>query len=191
MITAVDTETTGLWRDNLDLYDASQPHLMQLSASLVDSSRRRRASITAIMRPDGWSIEPEAERVHGISERTAHRAGVPVVGPLAVLRGFVSISTVVVAHHFEYDWKVIAAALKRAGSDGEWWRQARDKSFCTMERSAKTVGIPGTFGPEKYPSLEEAHRFLFPSTAYESRHDAEEDRDAAERIYWALMERSA
>lgn len=188
MITVFDCETTGLLRAGMPAEE--QPHLLQLSCALYDGQKRRRGRLTTIMRPDGWSIEPQAELVHGIAERTAHRAGIPPVPALAVLRFFAENSTKIVAHNFEYDWSIIDAALKRAGSAGEWWRDARQKRFCTQEVSTPILNLPGEFG-QKFPSLEEAHRFFFPESPYESRHDAEEDADATARVYFAISERAA
>lgn len=59
MIIFYDTETTGLplWREPSEHPD--QPHIVEI------------ASMNALIRPDGWTISPEAAAIHGISQERA------------------------------------------------------------------------------------------------------------------------
>lgn len=186
MILGFDTETSGLMRDRLP-YDApEQPHLLQLSAQLVSEQRKRIARMTAIIRPNGWAIEAEAEKVHGISERVASRAGVTPLAALLLFKEMALNARQIVAHHAQFDWYMVANEIKRAGANTAWWDAARPKLGCTMERSTGVLKLQGEFG-EKFPSLEEAHTALV--GPYTSTHDAEEDVEACLRIWWALDER--
>lgn len=194
MILIWDVESSGLWRDELPLDDPSQPHLLQLACKLVESDLVAGQSIcrgrySAIIKPDGWSIEPQAEAVHGISERLANRVGVPVKAALIAFRTFGILASRAVAHHVNFDRRVMTNTFRRANSEAAWFG-ARTEFVCTMERSTDVVGIRGEFG-NKFPTLEEAHRHFHPGLNFTSRHDAEEDLAACEDIYWALVGRAA
>ncbi len=185
-----DTETTGLWRDDLPFDDPSQPRLCQIGLQLYDAAWKRTGIFTALIKPDGWSIEPEAERHLGISEARCARHGVPIVAALTVLQAFSATARQIAAHHNEFDRKVIRRELAALGSDGLWWQRKAPAFVCTMETSTPICQLPGEFG-FKYPSLEEAHRFLYPGETYTTAHDAEADVEALVRVFRALDERGA
>ena len=188
----VDTETSGLWRDNLPADDPSQPNLLQLACKTVTADRRCVGRFSRIIRPDGWSIEPQAEAVHGISERLAYEVGIALEGALYDLKVTVENSTLIVGHNlFNFDDKVINAAIRRAGVDGLWWRGQRRKFYDTQEAATPVLKIPGQYDDYKFPSLEEAHNFFLDDAApnWTSKHDAEDDMEACEFVFWSLRER--
>src|SRR4028119_1323425 len=118
-----DSETSGLLRDDLPASDPSQPHLVQLGAQLFDAQWRRAGILTCLIKPDGWSIEPEAEAVHGISEARCHRYGVDLPVALAMFAQLVGKASVLIAHHANFDRKVIDIQLHRLGASGDWWKR--------------------------------------------------------------------
>lgn len=180
-----DTETSGLWRDDLPYDHPSQPNLVQLGLQFYDAKWKRTGVLVALIKPDGWSIEPDAERHHGISEARCARHGIPLVAALSVLQAYAANSRRIAAHNNEFDRKVIKAAIARAGGEGLWWQRKAPQFFCTMETSTPILQLPGEHG-FKFPSLEEAHRFFYPEHEYTTQHDAEADTDALVRVYQAL-----
>ena len=190
MFLIFDTETSGLWRDDLPDDHPSQPHLLQLGAALYDAKWNRTGSLNALIRPDGWSIEPGAMEVHGITEARAIRHGIPVVAALAALAGFAANSRRTIGFNVEFDRKVISSAILRAGGDGLWWRRKAPTFFCTMEASTPIMQIPGKWG-FSFPKLPAAYRFFYPHDAWESRHDAEDDMEHTRLLYVALAEAGA
>lgn len=180
-----DTETSGLWREDLPYDHPSQPNLVQLGLQLFDAKWQRTGIFVGMIKPDGWSIEPDAERHHGISEARCSRHGVPLVAALTVLQGMCSNARQIIAHHNEFDRRVIRRELARLGSDGLWWQRHAPNFFCTMEASTPVCQLPGQYG-FKFPSLEEAHHFFYPEHSYRTAHDAEADTDATVRIAQAL-----
>lgn len=184
-----DTETSGLWKNDLPADHPSQPAMVQLGLLLLDSNWRRVGGFAALIKPDGWSIEPEAERHHGISEGACARYGVPLVVALAALKHFAESAMMIAAHNAEFDRKVIRASLVRAAADPLWWERKAPRFVCTMERMTPVCQIPGEYGSFKYPSLEEAHRFLFPDSDYSTVHDAEADTAACHRILREMIDR--
>ncbi len=123
LIAFVDVESTGLWRKDLDDYDDSQPHIVQLAAKVVDGKRRRVGWFSRIVRPVGFSIEIGAQQVHGISEEYAHQVGVDLIIALAELKATVQGASRIVGHNIQkFDYPLIARDIAHAGSEGLWWR---------------------------------------------------------------------
>lgn len=182
-----DTETSGLRKDGLPIDDPSQPRIAQLGLKLFDTSWKCTGHFTALIRPEGWSMEPDAEAVHGISEARCARHGIPIIAALAVLQGFAGNARIIVAHNNEFDRGLVTSELSRLKSDGLWWKRKAPAFFCTMEASTPVCQLPGEYG-FKYPSLEEAHRHFYPAEPYSTKHDADSDIEACARVYRALSE---
>lgn len=186
MILGIDTETSGLFKDDIDPLDPGQPHMVQLGAQLYDRQWVKRGSLTVLIKPDGWAIESQAEAVHGISTQTCHRYGISVAEALVAFRGLVGAATRIIGHNMQFDRKVIASSIKRAGGEGVWWHRAAGKMLCTMETSTPVLKLPSEFG-YKFPSLAEAVTALCPELKFEERHDAEADIGATVALYRALV----
>lgn len=188
-----DCESTGLWHPQLPHDDPTQPRLLQLAYKLVDEQRKRLARGTFLVKPNNWTIEPEAEDHHHITEAMASRAGLDVI---EVLRPFLQTAAKahkIVAHNNHgYDRLLIYSEIVRNGfNPGVWQKRAPDMQ-CTMEMAKPVMKMPGQYVDFKFPSLEEAHDFFIPSMApYTSLHDGESDTDACERIFWAILDREA
>lgn len=186
MITVFDVESSGLFKDNLDPLDPGQPHLVQLGAQLFDAQWRKRGHLTVLIKPEGWEIESDAEAVHHIPTSACHRYGIRLAEALIPFRGLVMASSRVVAHHMNFDRRVIASAIHRAGGEGNWWARSGNKLLCTMEASTPVLELPGEFG-FKFPSLEEAYRFLVDPSGMVQQHDADSDITATVAVYRALV----
>lgn len=187
MRVAFDTETSGLVRPDIASDHASQPDLVQLGVKLYDAQWRVTGKATFLIRPDGWSIEPEAEAHHGISEARCARHGVPLVAALAALQALCSNARQIIGHHVDFDRRIIRRAIERAGGQGIWWEKRAADFVCTMEASTPILQLPGQYGSFKFPSLEEAHRHFFPGEDFVTQHDAESDLDATVRIFRELQ----
>lgn len=188
-----DCESSGLMRPNLEPGDPSQPRLLQLSYKLVDEQRNRVARLTHLVKPDGWSIEPEARSHHHIDEAIASRAGLPMQRVLQMFLWTVTKAGIIVAHNNHgFDRMLIQSEIVRNRYDITPWASRAKDMRCTMEMAKDIVNLPGLYGDAKFPSLEEAHDFFIPSMAhYVSQHDGETDTEACERIFWAILDRES
>jgi len=181
-----DTETTGLPRypgaPYADLH--AWPRLVQVGWVVCSASGEQIAGESLIIRPDGFLIPRDAERVHGISTRSAEATGVPVADALRRFRDEMARSDAVVAHNLAFDEGVITSECLRLGRDPPFLDQQR---ICTMEVAAPVCRLrrPGGW---KYPTLTEVHRFLF-GAGYEGSHDALNDAKATARCFFELMRR--
>lgn len=157
MIIVYDTETTGLARDRLPPNDPSQPHLVQLAASLIDDDGTERAGISLVVRPEGWTIPAEASAVHGITQELAAKIGVPLRVAVSCFTNLRALADEAVAHNEKFDWTVLEAAVARLGvSPGKDW----PKRVCTASGAAEYVNLPPTermlaagFNKPKTPNL--------------------------------------
>lgn len=190
MILLFDAESSGLVRKELPPLDPSQPHLVQIAAKLVDEQGRRIMRWTAVVRPDNWSIEPEAEAIHGISERRAYRVGVPLVDALRPLRVMAPLAKVIVGHGIQnFDRQLITAELHRLKAKADWWNGRGADFFDCAEEATEICKLAGEYG-SKFPSLKEALDFFFPEGApHITTHDAENDLEDTQRLYFAILER--
>lgn len=182
----IDFETSGLVRQNLPLDDPSQPKIVEISARLVDGERQV-AGFDCIIRPDGWSIEPEAEKVHGISEAYAYRHGIGLPAALIMLQAMTERARLIVAHNVEFERKMIAAELARLKANGRWWHSRAQDLRCTMMLSAPILKLPGDFGEYRWPSLEAAMAHFYPEMGWTTAHRSGSDVDACLLVWKAIQ----
>jgi DNA polymerase-3 subunit epsilon len=184
-----DTETTGL-PDFKQLPSwAGQPHICQLGAILTDRDGKVKAELNMLVRPDGWSIPPEASAIHGITHEDAMRYGLSIRGVLGVFNRLMSKAELVIAHNVRFDRFMVlreASACEFKESDFAF------QEFCTMEKSAGVLKIPPTarmlaYDMKKYknPNLMEAYLHFF-GRQFEGAHDAMADVRACRDVFFAL-----
>ena len=178
-----DTETSSLV-DHKRSAGLHQPHAVQLAAILQSNDSTR--ELSSIIRPNGWTISPKAEEVHGISLERAQREGTPIEDVLQEFIWMLSMANIVVAHNITFDHKVVASEFIRLGLKEDLF--AGKRFFCTMMESKGVLKIPGYYGDYKWPSLAEAYRALV-GGEIEGAHDAMCDVQACRAIYWALQKR--
>ncbi len=182
---AFDTETDGI----------NNPRLVELGAVLVDLSddgtTTERASISLVVRPDGYEIPAGAAAVHGISTELALAIGVPLVVAVSVLTNLWAVAEVRVAHNLEFDDRVLDGALATLGRASTL---RRPPGICTKDLAAPILNLPPTnrmvqFGhgdKPKSPSLAEAYRRFFGEDP-PNAHSALADARACARVYVAIL----
>lgn len=183
----VDLESTGLVRDGLQADAPEHPSICQIGAHLLDASYQPLAILEALIKPEGVSVEPEAQAVHGIPETDCIRYGIDVRVALALFQQLCLRARVIVAFNMEFDRRVIAAQLAKIGSDGLWWQRQAPKFRCAMELATPHCKIPGEFGL-KFPTLEEAYRHFHPGVEFHTTHRAGADIAACAEIYRKIQE---
>lgn len=80
MYVFIDTETTGLPRNwNAPVGDLENwPRLVQVAWALYDAKNRDLGTSSYIVKPQGFRIPANVERIHGISTAKALAEGKPV-----------------------------------------------------------------------------------------------------------------
>lgn len=189
-----DCESSGLYDDALSAMDPSQPHLLQLAFKVFTEENELVGEYMRIIRPDGWSVQPEAAKVHGITEAVAYRYGVPLVSALYNLKEAVAgPTTKIVGFNLQgFDRKLIGVSCFHAGTTDHWWTKKANDFIELMEDLTPIMKLPGKFGL-KQPSLMEAVAYCAERSPdgerwknWTQRHRAEEDVDACIFIHRSL-----
>lgn len=178
-----DTETTGVPDD----YDApvsdieNWPRVVQIAWAGYDRRAQKRNAKSYVIRPDGYRIPRDAERVHGISTSRAQRIGVSIADVLDELADAIEKASVMVAHNIDFDSKVVGAEFYRLGIR----RPFRGKGqICTMKESTDYCALPGRYG-NKRPKLAELHLKLF-NKKLKDAHDALSDVTTCAKCFFEL-----
>lgn len=198
----LDTETSGLSLpykkgEPPPAADApGQPRLASLTvlATTPDLQIDEEASISALIRPDGWKMSPGATAVNGITDQMLEERGLPVAEVLRIYAQFIDDGWIVVAHNAQFDTKVLRGELRRAGMDD---RFKQTLNICTMKAAAAVMkeapshkmlaaGIR-TFKP---PKLTEAYEYFF-GRSFDGAHTADADARACLDVFRELMNRGA
>ncbi|MFB3892370.1 MAG: exonuclease domain-containing protein [Phycisphaerae bacterium] len=184
-----DTETSDMI-DRRRGPGPHQPHIVQLAALLVDAHEE--SSLCTLVRPDGWTVAPGAQKVHGISTKRAAAEGVPLADAIAAFHDLARRAEMLVAHNIDFDRLVVLSEYVRLGRispgmSGPPNPFAGKREFCTMRASTDLVRLPGPYG-FKWPSLQEAYRH-FTGRDLDKAHDALADVRACRAIYEAIVGR--
>lgn len=199
MILGLDTETTGLPDFRAPSDAPHQPHLVQLAMVLLGDDLVERASVSLLIRPDGWVSGPEALAAHGITEEMATALGVPekTAANLFAQMAYGSGTRLIVGHNVSFDLRIMRIALLRAGFSKEKLDAQTHETFCTMSASSPILNLPPTgkmaaagFNKPKPPKLSECIKHFF-GEELEGAHDALVDVRASLRVYHHLQTRAA
>jgi len=186
MYLVFDTETTGFpkrWGAPCTETE-SWPRLVQIAWERYGADEQRLSGEAHIVRPLGFTIPREAERVHGISTARALREGHALSDVLTAFSAALAESAVLVAHNLAFDEGVVGAEFVRAGMS---WDLRRKTKICTMKASTEYCRLPGRNG-YKYPSLSELYFALFRRRLDEA-HRADTDVRACAECFLELKRR--
>jgi DNA polymerase III subunit epsilon len=181
-----DTETTGVPRNyKAPVTDVNNwPRLVQIAWVVADEHGNEMASVEYIIKPDGFTIPKEAEKIHGISTEQALASGVDLILVLSEVAAAIAQASLIIAHNIAFDEKILGAEFLRAGQDNVLNSKQR---LCTMQASTNYCKISGPYG-YKWPTLEELHKKLF-KTSVVGAHHALVDVQACARCYFELKQR--
>lgn len=180
-----DTETTDLPDFKKQATDPSQPHILQLAAILIDHTGLVLAEINLLVKPGGWTINPKAEEVHGISFERADKFGLKLGTVIKLFLALADRADVLVAHSFDFDEKMIRRELNHMSETALAEAFRSRKNHCTMKQGTPLCKIPSARGGFKWPKLQELHQFLF-GVGFDDAHDAMADLRATVRCYFAM-----
>lgn len=185
----VDTETSDMWRDNLEDRDPGQPTPVQVAA-VLDVDGRTVASLSCIIRQDTWAerinvrIAAGATRIHGITDQMTRDYGIPAQSVYNRMVELAAQSDIFVAHNDVFDLGVLSQLAARLHLPDI--RFAR--SGCTMRLSASALRIPrhNSVTEYKWPNLSEAYTGLTKRT-FQHKHDALYDVYACRSVWQTLV----
>lgn len=183
-----DTETTGLPHnktapvEDLDNW----PRLVQIAWQLHDHSGKLLSTGNHIVKPVGFTIPFNAEKIHGISTKRALEVGEELSEVLDKFSEDVNKAEVLVGHNIEFDNKIIGAEYLRTEREN---LLAEAKNIDTAEDTKEFCQLQGGIGGRlKSPKLIELYEKLF-GEGFGDAHDAAYDVDATAKAFFECLKR--
>ena len=189
MFIVFDTETTGFPKNwNLPYTDTDNwPRVVQIAWQVHDNMGRLIDAKDYIIRPEGFDIPYDAEKVHGISTQLAVNEGHDLTEILLEFNEVLNQSKFVVGHNLKFDRNVVGCEFHRLGIENQL--QTIPLLDTMTEKTANLCRLPGGRGGKfKWPSLSELHQFLF-DVPFSEAHNATADVEATTRCFFELIRR--
>ncbi len=186
MYIVFDTETTGLPRDyNAPITDLDNwPRLVQIAWQLHAADGSLLSNNNFIVKPEGFTIPYNAEKVHGISTERATKEGHDLAKVLEIFHKDVEKANYLVGHNIGFDINVMGSEFLRKEIPMVLLEK---KELDTKDLSTDFCAIPGGKGGKfKWPTLTELYKKLF-SVGFGDAHDAAYDVDATAKCFFGLI----
>ena len=184
-----DTETTGLpKRWDAPITDTDNwPRCIQIAWQLHDEMGNCIEHQDYLVKPEGFNIPYDAEKIHGISTELAQEQGVLLSEVLEKFNIALSKTKFVVGQNVKFDLNIMGAEFVRE----DLANQLQDLPVldtCT-EHTASLCQLPGgRYGKFKLPTLTELHHYLF-NKPFGEAHNATADVEATTRCFLELIRR--
>ena len=182
-----DTETTGLpkkWNAPITDHD-NWPRCVQIAWQLHDDMGSCVEHKDFLIKPNGFNIPYDAERIHGISTELADSKGLALEDVLGEFNIALSKAKFVVGQNVGFDINVLGCEYDR----NKVQTSLNDLPIldtCT-ETTADLCKLPGGRGGKfKLPTLTELHQYLFDQPFAEA-HNATADVEATSRCFLELL----
>ncbi len=185
-----DTETTGLANPR---NDSTQElvRVCQFAAILCDADRRIVGQFKALAKPEGWIVDPETAKFHGITTELCDLYGIGMSGILVLFDRWCKMSDVHVAFNNAYDLHMLAVECHHHARYVELPKRAD----CAMKMADALLKLPptqkmidkGMGDKTKNPNLKEAYRGFF-GEEFDGAHDALADVKATMRCYFHMID---
>ncbi|WP_026978472.1 DNA polymerase III subunit alpha [Flavobacterium tegetincola] len=184
-----DTETTGLpKRWDAPITDSDNwPRCIQIAWQLHDDLGQLIEHQDYLVKPEGFNIPYDAERIHGISTELAEAQGATLAEVLAKFNIALSKTKFIVGQNLGFDINIMGAEFHRAEVDSQM-SSMKILDTCT-EVTASLLKLPGGRGGRfKLPTLTELHQYLF-NKPFSEAHNATADVEATTRCFFELIRR--
>jgi len=181
-----DTETTGLPKNfSAPVSDSDNwPRLVQVAWQLHDDMGELIEVKNFIVRPLGFTIPYNAEKIHGISTKRAQEQGVDLAFVLEEFNKAVAKSEYIVGHNIIFDINIMGAEFYRTQMETSLMDE---KNIDTKNEGTDFCAIPGGRGGRfKWPTLTELHVKLF-KEEFSAAHNASADVEATTRCFLELV----
>lgn len=182
-----DTETTGLpKRWDAPITDTDNwPRCIQIAWQLHDAFGNCIEHQDYLVKPEGFNIPYDAEKIHGISTELAQEQGVPLAKVLEKFNEALSKTKFVVGQNVKFDLNIMGAEFVRTAMSNPL-QEIPVLDTCT-EHTASLCQIPGgRYGKFKLPTLTELHEYLF-KVPFSEAHNATADVEATTRCFFELV----
>ena len=184
-----DTETTGLPRNwSAPITDTDNwPRCIQIAWQLHDELGNLIEHEDYLVKPEGFNIPYDAERIHGISTELAQQEGISLEEVLEKFNIALSKAKFIVGQNLGFDVNIMGCEFHRMGVQSAM-SSMPILDTCT-EVTASLLKLPGGRGGKfKLPTLTELHNYLF-GTPFSEAHNATADVEATTRCFLELINR--
>ena len=182
-----DTETTGLpKRWDAPISDSDNwPRCIQIAWQLHDEMGNCIEHQDYLVKPEGFNIPYDAEKIHGISTELAEKEGISLQEVLEKFNIALSKTKFIVGQNVGFDVNIMGAEFYRANLNNDL-QELPVLDTCT-ETTAELCQIPGGRGGKfKLPTLTELHEHLF-GVGFNEAHNATADVEATTRCFLELI----
>ncbi|GAB5473920.1 MAG: DNA polymerase III subunit alpha [Maribacter sp.] len=184
-----DTETTGLPKNwNAPITDTDNwPRCIQIAWQLHDEMGNLVEHQDYLVKPEGFNIPYDAEKIHGISTALAEQKGVSMAEVLEKFNTAMARTKFIVGQNVGFDVNIMGAEFHRFAIENPL-QDLPVLDTCT-EETAVLCQIPGGRGGKfKLPTLTELHQHLF-GEPFGEAHNATADVEATTRCFLELLRR--
>ena len=184
-----DTETTGLpKRWDAPITDTDNwPRCIQIAWQLHDDMGVLIEHQDYMVKPEGFNIPYDAERIHGISTELAQEEGIALSEVLEKFNTALAKAKFIVGQNVGFDVNIMGCEFHRGGVDSPM-ASMKVLDTCT-EVTAELLQLPGGRGGRfKLPTLTELHQYLF-GEPFAEAHNATADVEATTRCFLELVKR--
>ena len=179
-----DTETSGLPDWNSPADSLGQPRVASAALIFLNADFQVEHEVYRLVKPDGWVMPEEVERINGLSTERLEAEGAPIGEILDDYAMAIDEGRIIVAHNAQFDTKMMRGELRRAQRSD---RKECTKSLCTMRGLTQACQLPGRSG-FKFPRLHEATRIILGEPELEGAHNALIDARACMRLLLAMRD---
>ncbi|MGY8919666.1 MAG: DNA polymerase III subunit alpha [Flavobacteriales bacterium] len=182
-----DTETTGLPKKwNAPISDINNwPRCVQLAWQIHDNLGNCIESKDFLIKPDGYNIPYDSQKIHGISTELAEIDGHDLLEVLTQFNEAVKNSKFIIGHNVKFDLNIMGCEFYRLKIKNNL-EVSKILDTC-YEKTAILCEIPGGRGGKyKFPTLTELHSYLF-LTSFADAHNATADVEATTRCFLELI----
>ena len=140
-----------------------------------------------LIKPDGYNIPYDSEKIHGISTELATEQGVPIQDVLVKFNEALAKAKFIVGQNIGFDLNIMGSEFYRYDVQSPMGEMPI-LDTCT-EVTAALLQLPGGRGGRfKLPNLTELHSYLF-GVPFAEAHNATADVEATTRCFFELVRR--
>lgn len=177
-----DTETCGLPKNYKLPYTAldNWPRMIQIAWMIANQDGVEETAAEYLIKPNGFTIPPEASKIHNITTEMALDEGVELHNVLTTMSALLKECDYIVGHNVSFDMNIVGAEFVRMNL-----QMTSIPTLDTMKSSTEYCKLPGPYG-YKWPKLFELHTKLF-NKGFEGAHGALADVRACARCFFEMQ----
>jgi DNA polymerase III subunit epsilon len=153
----IDCETTGLFDYTKPADAPGQPRLCQLGMIWLNDDLSTIAEAEYSIKPDGWTIDPDATARNGLTLELLEEIGGPIEPALKQYAEAIDRRHIVVGFNASYDIKVLRGEMRRVKMED---RYMQTRTLDVMQGCRDIVDARTKNGKKKPPTLDEACAFF-------------------------------